>query len=101
MAARAAYRFASRASRHIPECMPSTSRCSAATGRASQSQRAAGRAFEQTKGSGQPGKSFSTRRNHDNLLRRRALLTQLPNAVTRALARQTSLIIFDWQGDDT
>ncbi|BDA44795.1 hypothetical protein COCOBI_06-2730 [Coccomyxa sp. Obi] len=80
--------------------MPSTSRCSAATGRASQSQRASGRAFEHSKASGQPGRSFSTRRNHDNLSRRRAILTQLPSAVTRALARQTSLMIFDWQGDD-
>ncbi|KAK9907983.1 hypothetical protein WJX75_001026 [Coccomyxa subellipsoidea] len=81
--------------------MASTSRCSAATGRASQSQRAAGRAFEAPKASSQSGRNFSTQRSANNILKRRALLTQLPNAVTRALARQTSLMIFDWQGDDT
>ena len=32
-------------------------------------------------------------------LRRRAVLTQLPSAVAKLLARQTSLLVLDWQGE--
>ena len=28
------------------------------------------------------------------------MLTQLPSAIARALARQTSLAVLDWQGED-
>ena len=37
--------------------------------------------------------------SQDLMLRRRGLMTQLPQAIARALARQTSLILLDWQGE--